>query len=107
MSTKISAGLILYCGPALLLLVGIFLLCTPLKRNRLIGYRTSYSLSSDSAWRRANLYAGRIAIGVGLLLLFAKHVMLMLGNMRPSLLMDLIAAILWVGSTEWLLYLRK
>ena len=72
----------------LLAVLGIFLQDVP--RNRLIGLRTKWSLSSDAAWKKSQRFAGVSGIAIGCLTLllacFLKETAVMVATLALLLL---------------------
>jgi len=72
--------------PVALILLVIPLILEKIPRNRLYGFRTAYTMSSDEVWFRANKI-------LGVALLIAGFVWLCLGMLLPAVMASLQSAI--------------
>ena len=64
--------------PIIMILCGILMYKCPIKRNRIVGYRTSITLKNDKTWKYANKLMGKIWLIIGLLLLLISTTIILL-----------------------------
>ena len=76
-------------APLTIIALSIPLILQKIPRNRLYGFRTAYTLSSDAVWYRANKIAGVAVLLGGIAWLLA-------GQILPRII-DSRAALQWVG----------
>jgi uncharacterized membrane protein len=80
------AQLLTLAMPVVLILLAIPLVLEKIPRNRLYGFRTAYTMSSDQVWFRANKISG-------VALLLAGFVWLCLGMLLPAVMASTQSAI--------------
>ncbi len=69
--------------PVVMILFGVLMYKCPMKRNHIVGYRTSMTLKNDKIWKYANKLMGKIWLIIGLLLsLISASVIILFNNSR-------------------------
>ena len=67
---RLWIGLLLYVGPVLLIVLGLFFIfLSPKEANHRLGYRSIYGMGSVPAWRFSQKLGGMVLGGLGLVLL--------------------------------------
>ena len=67
---RLWIGLLLYVGPVLLIVLGLFFIfLSPKEANHRLGYRSIYGMGSVPAWKFSQKLGGMVLGGLGLVLL--------------------------------------
>lgn len=76
--------------PIIMIICGFLMFKCPMKRNRIIGYRTLITLKNDQIWKYANQLMGKVWLIIGFIFLVISITLLLFNNIKSQTLLSLI-----------------